>query len=191
MDEREDDFWEALTLGQQSRTASSLDAHLAEREAELAGSGLRGLTDKGRAANALPFPAPVGARVAFVTNIGSVLSYSDPPAPGTEGTVVMVRTAEGDQTGMEGMVFVKFDDDRFMAIHPEHLRVASPSHKVARGFVRRVGSLGDLSGFLRWGNDDNELVHKATRDLWRCETAEDGSVVISRLFDDSGEPLKV
>jgi hypothetical protein len=178
-------------LGQQSKTASSLDAYLSAREEELANSGLRSLTDKGRAANAFHVPAEAGTRVAFMTNIGSVLSYADPPPSDAEGTVVMVRTAEGDQTGMDGMVFVKFDDGRFMAMHPEHLRAASPNRKVAGGFVRRVGSLGDLSGFLRWGSDDNELVHKATRDLWRCETDQSGGFVISRLFDDTGEPLKL
>lgn len=191
MSHQDDDFWNDLTLGQQSRTASSLDTYLSGREEELARAGLRALTDKGRAANALSIPAPVGKRVSFITNIGSVLSYPDPPAPDTEGTVVMVRTAEGDQTGLDGMVFVKFDDGRFMAMHPEHLRSASPNRKMARGFVRRVASLGDLTGFLRWGNDEHELVHKATRDLWRCETDENGGVVISRLFDDTGEPLRV
>lgn len=191
MASQNDDFWEELVLSQQSRTASSLDYYLAAREDELANTGLRSLTDKGRAANALVYPASVGTRVSFETNIGSVLSYADPPAPNEEGTVVMVRTAEGDQTGMGGLVFVKFDDGRFMAMHPEHLRAASPTHKTATNFVRRVASLGDLSGFLRWGSDDNELVHKATRDLWRCETDANGGFVISRLFDDCGAPLKV
>ena len=63
--------------------------------------------------------------------------------------------------------------------------------KVASSFTRRVANLGDLSGFLRWGSDDNELVHKATRDLWSFETTDGGDFVISRLFDDSGAPLKV
>lgn len=189
MAQHDDDFWTDFTLGQQSRTASSLDVYLSNREEKLASSGLRALTDKGRAENALPLPAPVGMRVAFVTNIGSVLSYEDPPEPDAQGTIVMVRTAEGDQTGMGGLVFVKFDDGRFLQVHSEHLRAAS-NKKTAKGFVRRVASLGDLSGFLRWGSDDNELVHKATRDLWKCESTDEG-FVISRLFDDTGEPLKV
>jgi hypothetical protein len=191
MPHQEDEFWDDFILGQQSRTASSLDAYLSAREDGKATAGLRALTDKGRAANAFREPAEAGVRVSFVTNIGSVLSYTDPPAPDAQGTVVMVRTAEGDQTGMNGMLFVKFDDGRFMAIHPEHLRAASPNRKVARGFIRRVGSLGDLSGFLHWGSDDNELVHKATRDLWHCESDQNGGFVISRLFDDTGEPLKI
>lgn len=187
-----DDFWENLTLGQQSRTASALDDYLSTREEEARTSGLRTLTDRGRAENALEIPAEAGTRVAFVTNIGSVLSYAEPPAPDTEGTVVMVRTAEGDQTGLGGMVFVKFDSGEFMAIHPEHLRRAAPNTKRASNFALRVADLGDLSGFLRWGaDDDNELVHKATKDLWSFESTDDGEFVISRLFDDTGAPIRV
>ena len=188
----DDDFWNDLLLGQQSKTASSLDAYLQGREADLASAGMRVLTEKGRAAAALPVPAGAGTRVVFVTNLGSVLTYPAPPSSDTEGTVVMVRTAEGDQTGMDGMVFVKFDDGRFVAIHNEHLRRASSVSKTATSFARRVGSLGDLSGFLRWGEEgNNELVHKATRDLWSFEQTEEGDFTISRLFDDTGEPLQV
>lgn len=188
----DDTFWNHLLLGQQSKTASALDQHLAAREEKARSSGLRALTDQGRADNALPLPAPAGQRVAFVTNIGSVLSYGDPPAPDSEGTVVMVRTAEGDQTSLGGMVFVKFDDGRFMQMHPEHLRTAAPNRKRANGFVRRVSSLGDLSGFLTASSGGgNELVHKATKDLWSFEEDDNGGFVISRLFDDSGSPLKV
>jgi len=103
----------------------------------------------------------------------------------------MVRTAEGDQTTFQGYVFVKFDDGRFMQMHPEHLRLASSNNKRASAYVRRVGSLGDLSGFLSSGStDSSELVHKATKDLWSFEQT-NGGFVISRLFDDTGNPLKV
>lgn len=188
----DDDFWNNLILGQQTRTASSLDAYLQNREDSVAHTGLRGLTDKGRASNAFPLPAAAGARVAFIANIGSVLQWRDPPADGAEGTVVMVRTAEGDQTSLNGLIFVKFDDGRFLQIDPEFLRASTSNTKVASSFQRRVANLGDLSGFLRWGTDDgNELVHKATRDLWSFDTTEEGDFVISRLFDDTGEPLRV
>ena len=187
----DDDFWTNLTLGQQSKTASSLDAHLQNREEQIAGTGLRALTDRGRESNAFPLPAEVGARVAFVSNIGSVLQWPDPPDDGAEGTVVMVRTAEGDQTSFGGFVFVKFDNGRFMQIDPQYLRRASINSKLASNFSRRVSNLGDLSGFLRWGTEDHELVHKATRDLWSFETTDRGDFVLSRLFDDTGEPLKV
>jgi len=186
MAHEEDELYGGIQLGR----TSSLDAYLQDRSDRGVGQSVRGLTDKGRAANALRTPVEAGTRVSFVTNIGSVVAYADPPGSDAPGTVVMVRTAEGDQTGMNGMVFVKFDDGRFLAIDPEHLRLASHGTRVATAFTRRVGSLGDLSGFLRWGSD-NELVHHATKDLWSFETTDSGEFVISRLFDDSGEPLKV
>jgi len=188
--EDDDDFYGGLLLGE--KTASSLDAYLQDRSSRGIGEDLRGLTDRGRAAAALPTPVPVGVRVSFITNLGSVMAYADPPPSEAQGTVVMVRTAEGDQTGMGEMVFVKFDAGHFMAVHAEHLRRASPNRKVASGFVRRVANLGDLTGFLRWGaEDDNELVHHATKDLWSFDTTSEGDFVISRLFDDTGEPLKI
>lgn len=183
---QEDELYGGMFFG-----GSSLDLYLQGREEGLANKGLRSLTDQGRAANALALPATVGSRVSFITNIGSVLQWKDPPANGSEGTVVMVRTAEGDQTSLNGLVFVKFDNGQFLQVDPEYLRNASTNTKLASSFTRRVSSLGDLSGFLRWGTDDNELVHKATRDLWSFETDPKGEFVISRLFNDTGEPLKV
>jgi hypothetical protein len=185
----DEDFWDDLMLGQQSRTASSLDTHLQARESELAGKGLRVMTDKGRAAAALPTPVQAGTRVSFVVNLGSVLSYPDPPSAESQGTVVMVRTAEGDQTGMDDLVFVKFDDGKFIAAHREHLRRA-PKNKTASSFAQRISSLGDLTGFMRWSGDD-ELVHKSTKDLWSFQQTDQGDYIIARLFDDTGEPLKV
>jgi hypothetical protein len=52
----------------------------------------------------------------------------------------------------------------------------------------KIASLDDLFAFDRIGN--NTLVHKAQKDLWAIESDDDG-VHISRLFDNSGEPLKV
>jgi len=189
MAHEEDELYTGLTLG--AKTASSLDLYLQGREEHFSNAGLRALTDQGRAANALMVPADVGTRVSFVTNIGSVLQWADPPSNGSEGTVVMVRTAEGDQTSFNGLVFVKFDNGQFLQVDPEYLRRAAGNTKLASSFTRRVSNLGDLSGFLRWGSDDSELVHKATRDLWSFETGNKGEFVISRLFDDTGEPLKV
>lgn len=186
----ESDFWAGLTLGQPSIT-SSLDTYLQEREEEHLSRGMRVLTDAGREAAALPVPAKSGLRVSFLTNIGSVLSYPDPPDPDSGGTVVMVRTAEGDQTGMGDMVFVKWDDGKFMAMHREHLRKAKSNKKLASNFVRTALSLGDLTGFFHASQEDNDLVHKATKDLWSFTKSPDGAFVISRLFDETGDPLKV
>lgn len=190
MAHEEDELYGNLHLGGASH--SSLDAYLQDRAEHGVGVSVRKLTDRARAADALPTPCDAGLRVAFVTNLGSVMAYPSPPAPDTQGTVVMVRTAEGDQTSLHGMVFVKFDDGRFMAVDPEHLRRAPANTKMASAFTRRVGSLGDLSGFLRWGQDgDNELIHHATKDLWSFEQTDQGDFVISRLFDDTGEPIQV
>lgn len=185
-----DDFWTNLTQGPQ-KAASSLDAYLQDKEDEAASNGMRILTDRGRAAAALPLPADVGMRVSFLVNLGSVMSYPDPPGEHAEGTVVMVRTAEGDQTGMDDRVFVKWDDGKFLAMHHEHLRQAKRTNKKrASNFVRKALSLGDLTGFIsQGGGDDEELVHKATNDLWSFSQDGEG-VVISRLFDESGDPLK-
>ena len=51
----------------------------------------------------------------------------------------------------------------------------------------RVASLGDLTNFLKIA--EGVLVHKSTNDLWSFAKDADGFVV-SRLFDDTGEPLK-
>lgn len=53
----------------------------------------------------------------------------------------------------------------------------------------KISSLDDLFAFNRVSSDT--LVHKSTKDLWAIDSDEDGSVRISRLFDESGEPLKV
>jgi len=52
----------------------------------------------------------------------------------------------------------------------------------------KVASLGDLSNFFRLSSDT--LVHKAEKDLWRI-SEDNGQVVIERLFDPSGQPIRV
>ena len=171
------DFWNDLTNGYVNTTTTAIDDHLKRAE----DTSMQALTDKGRLDMALPFPAIEGTRVSFETNIGSVLTYPDPPEGHVLGTVVTVRTPEGDSTSMGDMVFVKWDDDRLMTIDRRHLRVAR----------MRVSSLGDLTDFMRVSGDDKsgELVHKSTKDMW--SVAEDGeSWVIERLFDDSEGPLE-
>lgn len=180
-----DDFWNDFILGQH-KEASSLDTYLSSKQQ----SELMLLTDRGRAESALSDKALVaGTRVEFITNLGSVLTYPDPPTPHTEGTIVMARTADGDTTHQGDMVFVKWDDGRFMASHREHLRRAPTNTKRASAFVKRVSSLGDLTDFMASSEDD--LIHKATQDIWSVSHDDKGDVVISRLFSETGEPLKV
>lgn len=52
----------------------------------------------------------------------------------------------------------------------------------------KVASLDDLFSFDRIGS--NQLIHKCTRDLWAIDSDKDGAVQITRLFDNSGEPVK-
>ena len=52
----------------------------------------------------------------------------------------------------------------------------------------RVASLGDLTQFLK--RADGKLIHKSTDDLWSYSKDADGNFLVSRLFDDEGEPLK-
>lgn len=52
----------------------------------------------------------------------------------------------------------------------------------------KTASLGDLTQFLK--RADGKLVHKSTNDLWSYSKDADGNFLVSRLFDDEGEPLK-
>lgn len=52
----------------------------------------------------------------------------------------------------------------------------------------KVASLDDLFAFDRIGS--NQLIHKCTKDLWSIDADDSGNVQITRLFDNSGEPIK-
>lgn len=127
-----------------------------------------------------------GTRVQFAGNLAAVLMYETPPASGTRGTIVTVRSASGDLTSLDGLVFVKWDTGSFFPVYREHLRFAE--EQSTRDFTRRVASIGDLSDFIKSAKD--ELVHKATKDLWSLRK-EGNEFVIERLFDETGKPLKV
>lgn len=160
-------------------------------------TSIRDLTDAGRAARAISVSIEAGTRVSFVTNIGSLLAYPNPPKEGMKGTVVKVRTSAGDATFYEGRVFVKWDDGNFMPTCCEHLRMAAEkidqhfregcTRTYDRFIVASLGILGDE--FLRHAGSDSDLVHKATKDLWSM-TKNEGGFTIERLFDDNGQPLK-
>lgn len=133
------------------------------------------------------YPPMTGTRVAFSTDLEAVLSYANPPAGGSTGTIVTVRTASGDVNHHSGMVFVKWDTGRMMRVYASHLR-PSGHHRIADAVVRRASELGDLGDFLKLSKDT--LVHKATKDLWSLrKVGED--FVVERLFDETGDPLKV
>lgn len=133
-------------------------------------------------------PLPSGTRVAFSGTLSALLAYPSPPQQGETGTVVKVRTAMGDTTEQDGMVFVKFDEGRLAALHRTHLRPAPATTRTANAYRMTVTAMGDLSDFLKSAGDD--LIHKSTKDLWKL--SKDGDeYVIERLFDETGKPLKV
>lgn len=189
------DFWDEF--GDAFAVESSIDQVLQGRTIEgSASTSVRALTDKERAKSALRVPVEAGTRVRFVANLGSVLTYDDVPGDGLEGTVVTVRTADGDTTHWQDRVMVAWDDGKFRPIMAEHLRRASPSGKKANAVRMVMASFDDLSTFFgpvrtsgkRRANTD--LVHKATKDLWSFRKDGD-QFVIERLFDEGGKPLKV
>lgn len=176
-------FWDDLIGGYVANENTAIDSHLSEKK--IGGThttSLQALTDKGREAHAIPLPVAEGTRVAFVVNVGSVLSYDDPPSEGTVGSVVSVHTSLGVKTGHQEMVFVRWDGNKdVMPVDRRHLRVDK----------MRVASLGDLSEFLVVAGDNTsgELVHKSTDDMWSFQQDGD-SWVIQRLFEESDGPLK-
>ena len=172
---------------------SSIDTVLQDRTLGDGGTqSVRALTDAMRLSKALPLPQEAGTRVRFIANLGSVLTYDDIPGCGVEGTVVTVKSADGNVTHHEGRALVLWDDGKFRPILAEHLRLSSVAVKTASSYRMVVADLGDISSMFVTagsGKDADELVHKATKDLWAVR--KDGKkFVIERLFDDTGKPLK-
>lgn len=54
--------------------------------------------------------------------------------------------------------------------------------------IIKVSSLRELIAFERISN--KHLIHKCTRDLWVIDSDKDGNLLIKRLFDNNGEPIK-
>jgi hypothetical protein len=178
-------FWDRLLAGSSPNNSTSVDSHLGGKSLTSSFEGVRGLTDKMRAANALALPVEAGTKVVFAGGMGAYLSYEDCPPEGSVGEVVKVKSAAGDITHHDGKVFVQWDDGKLRGIHAEHLRLAGQGKQ---GYVIRVASLGDLTQFLK--RADGKLIHKSTNDLWSYSKDADGNYVIERLFDDEGAPLR-
>jgi hypothetical protein len=202
----DDDFWEKLAEGHAKGTVpNAVDQRIAGKALGDSFESVRHLTEKGRAAVALKLPVSAGTRVAFAGSLGALLTYDNPPVKGAVGEVVHVKSANGEVTAHNGKVFVKWDDGEFRPIHAAHLRLAAEKRtrtgrmvtkdptdflgRIASGVTRiRVASLGDISSFLKVA--DGTLVHKSTNDLWSFAKDADGGLVVERLFDDNGSPLK-
>lgn len=176
-------FWDDLIGGYVATENQAIDNHLSDKKIGGAhATSLQALTDKGRELNAIPLPVAEGTRVSFLVNVGSVLSYGNPPEEGAVGTVVTVHTSLGSKTSHDGMVFVRWDGhSEVMPVDKRHLRVDK----------MRVASLGDLSEFLVVAGDNKsgELIHKSTEDMWSFQQDGD-SWVIQRLFEESDDPIK-
>ena len=153
-------------------------------------TAMQALTEMGKKVKGLQVPQIAGTRVRFVASLGAVLTYDNVPDPEIAGTVITVKTADGPLTDLDGRVFVAWDDGEFRTIQAEHLRLAGPSRKHASTVRMFVSNLGDISGLFKNASNGEELIHKATKDLWSFKQNGDG-YVISRLFDDTGKPLKV
>ena len=187
------DFWE--NMKEAFVSASSVDEYLNPEARKMNGpqfQSVRNLADTKRAKAALPLPVRAGTRVSFAVNLGSVLTYDDIPGHGVLGTVVTVKTGAGNTTALDGKVFVVWDDGKFRPIMAEHLRHSGVKSKRSSSFQMTVSGLGDLSDFFSVTGSvgPDELVHKATKDLWSYRKDGD-QYVIERLFDDTGKPLKV
>jgi hypothetical protein len=157
-----DDFWASLTGNSSSQLlTAAMDSHLSGKSIGESFEGVRALTDMGRAARALALPVEAGTRVAFMDNVGAVLTYENPPEPGSMGTVVHVKSAGGNVTSHEGKVFVSWDDKRFLPVHAEHLvrvaagKTAAPNQAAIQaallGYVKDLppGTRMELSDVVR------------------------------------------
>ena len=190
------DFWKTLINSPFVRTASehgiegSMDRHLNGGKSVEGShfSSVRELTDSIKNSKCIKLPVDSGTRVSFSGTLGSILTYKNPPMPDTNGTVVTVRTAYGDSTTHDGRVFVKWDTGEFGSYDPIHIYPSTS--KQASNVKVRVSNIGDLSSLFANTKKEGELIHKATQDIWSFKKTEDG-FTIERLFDDSGEPLKV
>lgn len=186
-------YWDGLMSGSYMNVkgaSDSVDMFLEDGiEKEATDRTLYDLTDKGRNKNALELPVSEGTRVAFVANLGSVLSMDNAPENNAKGTVVTVKSASGQITSHDGRVFVKWDDGEFRAVHSTHLRLAKGHTRTQKMAGKmRVASLGDLGDFLKISADT--LIHKATKDIWSFKKDADG-YVIERLLGEDGKPLKI
>lgn len=68
------------------------------------------------------------------------------------------------------------------ALFSREPQIVSPTKRV------RVASIQQLAGFERLSSET--LIHKSDRDLWSIGKDAQGSLVIERMFDDNGAPLK-
>jgi len=179
-------FWDKLKQG------SSTSSYVTAMDQHLQGStfvSMQELTDTYRQKSALHLPVEAGTRVAFMGWLESYLSYTDPPQDKDMGTVVTAKSANGESTSFEDLVFVKFDNGKLLSVHTSHLRLVETDTQVIKQASFTVKSFSDLDRFLVLSTD--HLVHKCTQDLWSFKKDADGNITVEKLYDDNGNPLKV
>jgi hypothetical protein len=124
-----------------------------------------------------------GTRVAFIATLESMLTYNHAPDHGKKGIVVRVyqklASSDNDQT------WVKWDDGSFGCYRSAHLK-ASTKDRTAFNISFRTTSIGEDYTM----HTASTLIHKAKKDLWAFRK-EGEEYVIERLFDETGEPIKV
>lgn len=106
----------------------------------------------------------------------------------------IVRMVREKLSGSE--VFSQKIDRKFYEGLQKDMRTASVTAKAVEagidGFFNnqtlKIASLDDLFSFDRV--DKKHLIHKSNRDLWAIDTDKQGNVQITRLFDNSGSPIK-
>lgn len=178
-------FWGHLENGGFYKGASEGDAISSFLNGE--GGDVHRLTNHFKKNNPLVKQLKSGSRVGMSQNTGTLLTYDFLPRHDEHGTIVKVRTSEGDTISHEGRFFVKWDSGELTAVLPEHLELRH--QKLASSVRINVRTAFDLNDFMK-SSSDNELVHKASRDLWKM-SLEGDQVIIERLFDEEGDPLKV
>lgn len=70
----------------------------------------------------------------------------------------------------------------------DHFLAKNPAMVTPKSSRVRVASVKDLNGFKRLSAES--LVHMSSQDLWAIRRTDDGGMLIERLFDDNGDPLK-
>jgi hypothetical protein len=137
----------------------------------------------------LKLPLPAGTKVSFITNLDSVLTYDTFPESGVQGTVITVKTASGNTTVFNDRALILWDDGIFRPVLAKHLRLVHGT-KQAQSVRIVTSNLGDITSLFASSGSGDELVHKATKDLWSFKKDGD-NYVLERLFDNTGKPLKV
>jgi hypothetical protein len=106
-------------------------------------------------------------------------------------TVVGLRQPGRPITFVEQGLVATFTDSGLKLMSPRYIardpRGVPPAH-----LSRLASSIAEVvdQGFTLRA-EPGELVHRATRDLWGFEQDDEGRVVLCRLFDPAGHPLKV